>query len=192
MRELYSAGEWEENPTSRPRHDRRWKWKEKVGYFFPEGWTAVATHPALRGEDWRVLAALVSVCDWSNQCTFSSGKFGQRFGIRRQQVARALHRLAAARCLTIERGPERRDLLVTLSPQLVWRGRPHVLHSARAAFDAHWQLLYGSVTGAAMERDAAAAKRADSPRASHPPYGTRRAGAGPSLAHPPPPTHASL
>lgn len=151
----------------------RWRWHEPTGYFFPRAWATVARLETLTGTDYRVLAGLLSFCDWDNRCACSYGELGQAIGLARQNVSTSMQRLVAARLVYCEREGRGKKYAVTLSPELCWKGRPWHLARARESFRAQWRLHHSSRLAQP------AGDEEPSPRGD----GTSAAGKAPSFPH---------
>jgi IclR helix-turn-helix domain len=153
---------------------RRWRWPEPTGYCFLRGWRAVATL-ALSAGEWRVLAAVIGRMTWHNQCPASPLVLARDAGLAVSTVYRALARLTAMGLLRRSEGQGAGRPGYTVSPALVWQGRPPARHYALQEY-----LTPPTDTDSPPS---------DCPRReagpSTPPYGTNRAGAAPSIPHPP-------
>lgn len=121
---------------------RPWQWREAVGYVFLATWVRVARMRQLKGQELRVLSGLVGHCDWNNRCLLSYAALGRAIGLTRAQVSRAIPHLIAAHLVYVETPDGHRGPVVTLSPYLVWRGRPWRVGVAREQFDAQWRLCH--------------------------------------------------
>lgn len=183
MGQVYKVGElsWDDGDIP-----RRWHWREPVAYFFPRYWEKVALRHHLKGQEFRLLLALVSACNWGNKCTTTLAGLGRTVGLSKSTMTRCLRQLVDARLVVVERPHGERAALITLSPALVWKGRPWHLAHARDQFAALWRLHHGgaqAATGAAATRvhlpTSAIPERSSTPR----PLRQRRA--GPYSAYPP-------
>lgn len=139
----------------------KWYWHEPVGYCFAHGWAELGRCRQLRATDFRVWCGLLACCDWQNRVLVSFAHVARVLGYARQTVMRSLARLVACRLVTVQKAPGARQWCVTLTPEVLWRGRPRHLAAARAQFEAEWQLLHGP---AAADDPPRPSRRASPPR----------------------------
>lgn len=125
----------------------KWHWHEPTGYVFFERWAKVG-QLNLRGEEYRLLCALVASCDWSNECHATLAHLGRLVGLARSRVSRAMERLVSKRLVVREQHPTVPGYRLVLSPELCWKGRPWHLARAREQFAAQWRLRHGTPHGA--------------------------------------------
>jgi hypothetical protein len=135
---------------------KKWHWHEQVLYGFPQGWKVVLQLP-LTAMQWRVLLGLVCYCDWGNRCRVTAAQLGRDLRVHRSTVLRALRALQALRLLILETTHGQPFPVVTLSPALLWKGRPWHLAYARYQFDAAWRLHALPAAGTTTVRTADAA-----------------------------------
>lgn len=120
---------------------RVWHWREPTGYIFHRAWETVARRP-LTGQAFRLLIGLLTYSDWGNQVTASLAHVGRQVGLSPSTLTRALKALDAARLVLVDRRSGARSPCITLSPYLLWKGRPWRLAHAREQFDAQWRLCH--------------------------------------------------
>lgn len=132
MREIVIPASGQSLPDD-PQTSPRWKWHHPVHYSFPRGWQVVV-QADLTPNAQRLLLGLVAHLGWENQVTESLAIVMRKLGMVRRTVTRCLPRLEDARLISVDRSNPTL-LRITVSPYLVWRGRPHQLYKARQAFE---------------------------------------------------------
>jgi hypothetical protein len=162
---------------------RRWKWREPVGYLCLRGVQQVAAQ--LTGETAQVLLALLCAGNYRNQCTLTFRVLGARAGVSASGVSRSIRRLRLARCLVVQRAPEAHAWLITLSPWLVWRGRPWQVQAARAQFEALWQQQQAACGAGTLRAPSPGAGGSHASQAPSTPHPNGKMGANPFTAYPP-------
>lgn len=176
MREVYARGSEDE------REHIQWRWKESACYSFPPRWELAANAAGMTTQAYRLLFGLISAMGWHNRVEWSVGMIARRLKMAPATVPRALQRLERAQLIHIDRS-NTRGLVITVSPYLVWQGRPPGVYALRKVWA---EMCAGTLTAPAAvvpETDADAtptAPTADSIRPSHP-GGDPVAGADPSL-----------
>lgn len=136
MRDVYApqGRGLEGDPQTTP----RWKWHHPVHYSFPRGWEVVLQAP-LTPQAQRLLLGLLAHLGWENQVTDSLARVGRKVGMHRNTATRALRQLEAWRLVAVDR-QHPKLLRITVSPALVWQGKPQTLYKARHAFDERCRL----------------------------------------------------
>lgn len=139
MSDVYQAS----RPTIEPY--RKYRWKEDVAYVFPQGMAMALAQSQLSGEDIRFLCGLMSVVGWGNVCTATMSAIARSIGMHPSNTTRSMRRLVAARLAISERVAHEGKYRITLSPELLWKGRPWHISFARMAFSTEWRLQYGDM-----------------------------------------------
>ena len=116
----------------------KWKWHHPVHYSFPKGWAVVLKTP-LTPQAHRLFLGLLLFLGWDNQVTDSLARVGKAIGLHRNTARHALRRLEEWRLVAVDRSKPNL-LRITVSPFVVWQGRPHLLYKAREAFEERCRL----------------------------------------------------
>ena len=118
----------------------KWKWHEPVRYSFHRGDRLLreAVMP-LTPACWVLFFGLRERMGWNNQVTDSLARVARAIGMIPKTATRSLRMLEEVRLVCVDRSNP--SLLhITVSPYLVWQGRPHLLYKARQAFDERCRL----------------------------------------------------
>jgi hypothetical protein len=133
MREIVMPASMARLPDD-PQALPKWKWHEPVCYAFPRRWHRLVRGTGLTERTYWLFWALLAHMGWENRVTESVAIVGREAGLASATVSRCLHRLERAGLVVVERTHPSRPV-VTISPFLVWQGRPHLLYKAREAFE---------------------------------------------------------
>ena len=112
---------------------RRWKWHEPVCYSFPRRWHRLWRAPELTERTYWLFWGLYAYMGWENRVTASVRVIGKEMGLAPATIPRALRRLERAGLIVVDRRRPTQPI-VTISPFLVWQGRPQHLYERRKTF----------------------------------------------------------
>ena len=122
-----------------PQTTTRWKWYEPTCYCFPRRWHRVYRAEGMTLRAHHLLLGLMAHVGWENQVVESLAIVAREVGIGKRTVPRVLRILEDARLIAVDRSKPTL-LRITISPFLVWQGRPHKLYKARKAFEERCRL----------------------------------------------------
>ena len=126
---------------------KRWKWYEPACYSFPRRWHRVARARGMTLAAYRLFYGLLAHMGWENRVTESVARVARACEIEKRSVSRALRILEEAHLICVDRSNPTL-LRITVSPFLVWQGRPHLLYKARKAFEERCRLSARQRSGA--------------------------------------------
>ena len=153
MREVYTL----ESPLGLPGDPQalpKWKWREPVHYGFHRGWRRLREAPGMTPAAYALFFGLCEHLGWDNGVTDSLARVARVCGLGKRTVPRVLRMLEEACLIAVDRSIPTL-LRITVSPHLVWQGRPHLVYQARRAFDARCEQAQAQAASAPREHTAA-------------------------------------
>ena len=99
----------------------RMKVKEDYIMVFQESVRSLLENVRLTNEEFRVFFYLLSITDFENWILMSQSEIGQRLGMKRPNVSRALKRLEEKGLIYSER--KGRNNVYKLNPLIAWKGK---------------------------------------------------------------------